>query len=161
MLIIAYKVGKAGLFAVLAVVLGVMTHLGLGQQLLAFAQDLRHHTGAWSLALAELVTRAATGRALWTVVVALSADCVMSLFEGWALWRGHWWGPWVVVVSTGSLLPFEVIAFVHHPHPVRAAIFAVNVAIVVYLLREARREARLNSYKKEGPRGTAPPHSEG
>jgi uncharacterized membrane protein (DUF2068 family) len=157
-LIITYKVGKAAIFAVFAVVLAVLTYMGLGHRLLAFADDLRHHTGAWSLALAELVTRAATGRTLWTVVLALGADATMSLFEGWALWRGHAWGPWLVVVSTGSLLPFEIVALARHPHPVRAAVLAVNAAIVIYLVRKVRRD-RVNSYKTEGPRAAPPSRS--
>src|SRR5258708_27673653 len=109
--------------------------MGLGHRLVGFADHLRHHSGAWSLELADLVVRASTRRGLWTITVALLADGVLTLFEGWALLHGHWWGPWLVVVSTGSLLPFEVAAFVQRPHPVRAAVFAVNLAIVVYLAR--------------------------
>jgi uncharacterized membrane protein (DUF2068 family) len=47
-----------------------------------------------------------------------------------------------VVVATGSLLPFEVVSFVRHPHLVRAAVFLLNVAIVAYLARKALRERR-------------------
>jgi uncharacterized membrane protein (DUF2068 family) len=139
-LIIAYKLGKAVLWLVLAAVIAVMTGMGLGADLLGLADHLRHHAGAWSLELADVVTRAATRRGLWTVVVALVADALMSVLEGWALWHGHWWGPWLVVVSTGSLLPFEVVAFLRHPHAVRAAVFLVNLAIVAYLARKALRE---------------------
>jgi uncharacterized membrane protein (DUF2068 family) len=139
-LIIAYKLGKAALWLVLAAVIAVMTGMGLGADLLGLADHLRHHAGAWSLELADVVTRAATRRGLWTVVVALVADALMSVLEGWALWHGHWWGPWLVVVSTGSLLPFEVVAFLRHPHAVRAAVFLVNLAIVAYLARKALRE---------------------
>jgi uncharacterized membrane protein (DUF2068 family) len=139
-LIIAYKLGKAALWLVLAVLIAVMTGMGLGADLLGLADHLRHHTGAWSLELAELVTRAATRRGLWTMVVALVADALMSLLEGWALWHGHWWGPWLVVLSTGSLLPFEVVAFLRRPHMVRASLFVLNVAIVAYLARKALRE---------------------
>jgi len=138
--IIAYKLTKGGLWLVLATVLMVLMRMGFGEQLLDFAEELRHHAHAWSLAIAEVLVRAASRRALWTIVVALLADGAMSLFEGWALLHGRWWGPWLVVVATGSLLPFEVIAFVRHPRVVRAALFAVNVTIVVYLARKAARE---------------------
>ena len=50
----------------------------------------------------------------------------MSLVEGWALWHGHWWGPWLVVAATGSLLPFEVVAVVRQLHAVRVVLFFVN-----------------------------------
>jgi uncharacterized membrane protein (DUF2068 family) len=140
-LIIAYKVIKGGLWLVFATVIVVLMRMGwLGERLLGVAEHLRHHSRAWSLELAELVVRAASRRGLWTIVVALLADGVVSLVEGWALWHGHWWGPWLVVVATGSLLPFEVVAMVRRAHPVRILLFFVNAAIVVYLARKALRE---------------------
>jgi uncharacterized membrane protein (DUF2068 family) len=149
-LIIAYKLGKGGLWLVFAAViaagmrmgLGKGMRMGLGNQLLGLAVALRHHSQAWSLELADLVVRVATRRGLWTVVVALLADGAFSLLEGWALVYGHWWGPWLVVVGTGSLLPFEVVALLRRPHVVRLALLAVNLAIVVYLARKALRERK-------------------
>lgn len=152
-LIIAYKLGKAGLWLVLAAVIAVMTGMGLGADLLGLAAHLRHHTGAWSLELADLVTRAATRRGQWTIVVALVADALVSALEGWALYHGHWWGPWLVVVATGSLLPFEVVSFLRRPHFVRAAVFLLNVAIVAYLARKALREHRARAAAGRGSVG--------
>jgi hypothetical protein len=42
--------------------------------------------------------------------VEFSADGLFSLLEGWALFHGRWWGPWLVVIGTSALLPFEVVA---------------------------------------------------
>jgi uncharacterized membrane protein (DUF2068 family) len=144
-LIIAYKLIKGGLwFAFAAVIVGSM-HLGLEDRLLGFAAHLRHHPGAWSLALGDLLVRAATRRRLWTITVALVADGSLSFVEGWALLHGRWWGPWLVVVATASLLPFEVVALARHRHVVRALVLALNVAIVVYLARKAWREHRAHA----------------
>ena len=142
-LIIAYKLGKGVLWLVFAAVLLATMRLGLGDRMLGFAAHLRHHSGAWSLRLADLVVRAASRRGLWTIIVALLADGALSIVEGWALLQGHWWGPWLVVVATGSLLPFEVLALLRHPHAVRAAVFLANAVIVAYLARKAMRERRL------------------
>jgi uncharacterized membrane protein (DUF2068 family) len=139
-LIIAYKLVKGGLWLVLAVGLAIGIHLGIGHRLAGVAEQLRHHAHAWSLALARLLVRASTPRGLWTIVVALVADGVVSLIEGWALLHGRWWGPWLVVVATGSLLPYELYAVFRHPHPSRVALFVINLAIVVYLARKALRE---------------------
>jgi len=141
-LIIAYKFAKGGLWLALALVFAVALHMGLGDRLRGLAEHLRHHANAWSLQLAQLLTRAATRRGLLTVTVALVSDGIVSLIEGWALLRGRWWGPWLVVVATGSLLPFEIAALARHPHAVRFALFAVNVAIVGYLARRAVAERR-------------------
>jgi uncharacterized membrane protein (DUF2068 family) len=141
-LIIGYKLVKGGLWLTLAVVILVLMHMGLEDRLLGLADELRHHAHAWSLMFAQLIVRAATKRGLWTIVVALVADGIVTLVEGWALLHARWWGPWLVVVATGTLLPFEVVALVRHLHLVRVAILAVNVAIVVYLTRTALRERR-------------------
>lgn len=142
-LIIAYKLAKGGLWLVFATVLVTTMRMGLGDRMLGLAAHLRHHSGAWSIELAELVVRAATRRGLWIITVALTLDGLLSLVEGWALVRGHWWGPWLVVAATGSLLPFEVLAFVRQPHAVRGAVFIANVAIVAYLAGKALRERRV------------------
>jgi uncharacterized membrane protein (DUF2068 family) len=140
-LIIGYKLVKGVTWLVLAVVILVALQMGLEDSLLGLADHLRHHANAWSVALAQLVVGAASRKGLAAILVALVADGCFSLVEGWALIHGRWWGPWLVVFGTGTLLPLEVVALVQHLHPVRAMVFAVNLAIVVYLARKARREA--------------------
>lgn len=138
--IIGYKLGKGVLWLVFAITLLVLMHLGLSDRLLGIAAHLRLHARVWSLRLAELMVTAATRRGLWTIIVALVADGSFSLVEGWALQTGKTWGKWLVVVSTGALLPLEVAAFAKHPHAVRGALFVVNVVIVIYLARKALEE---------------------
>jgi len=138
-LIIAYKLIKGVLWFVIASALLVMMRMGLSARLEGAAEHLRHHSQAWAIELAELLTRASTPRGLVTIVIALFADGTLTLVEGWALIYGHWWGPWLVVVATGSLLPFEVVSLARHPHVGRALILVVNVAIVAYLIRTALR----------------------
>lgn len=141
-LIIGYKLVKGGLWLVFAAVLLVLMRMGIGDDILGWAGQLRRHSRAWSLELADLLVRASTRRGLWTLFVALVADGAVTLVEAWALIRGHWWGPWLVVVATGSLLPFEVVALMRHAHLSRAVLFLLNVLIVVYLARKALREHR-------------------
>jgi uncharacterized membrane protein (DUF2068 family) len=143
--IITYKLAKGGLWLLLAAVIAIMSRMGLGNELLGLAGHLRHHAGAWSLELADLVMKAASAKGLWLIVIALVADGALSLFEGWALVHGHWWGPWLVVVASSVLLPFELVSFLRHPHEVRAAVLLVNVVIVVYLARKAMRERASHS----------------
>ncbi len=50
-------------------------------------------------------------------------------------------GPWLVVVTTSALLPFEVYEIAHRVSFVRVFALVMNVAIVVYLARGVRREA--------------------
>jgi uncharacterized membrane protein (DUF2068 family) len=140
--IIAYKLVKGGLWFIFAAVIALSMRLGVEHRLLWFADQLRHHSQAWSLELAQLIMRLASRRGLWTVTLALIGDGAITLVEGWALLRGRWWGPWLVVVATGSLLPFELVALARRPHVSRAALLVINVAIVVYLARKALRDRR-------------------
>jgi uncharacterized membrane protein (DUF2068 family) len=148
-LIIGYKLVKGVTWLVLAVVILAALHMGLEDRLLGLADHLRHHAHAWSLALARLLVGAATRKGLAAITVALVADGAFSLLEGWALIHGRWWGPWLVVIGTSALLPFEVVALVRHVHPVRVLLFAGNVAIVWYLTRKARREAAEVAHKPQ------------
>jgi len=141
-LIIVYKLGKGVVWLVIAALIIVAIHVGLEDRLLGLAAELRHHSRAWSLELARLVVGAASKRGLWTITVALVADGSFSLVEGWVLLHGHWWGPWLVVVGTGSLIPFEVVALMRRAQVVRAALLGVNAVIVAYLVRKALTEDR-------------------
>lgn len=147
MLIIGYKLIKGGLWLAFAAILLVLMNMGIGEDILVWADHLRHHSRAWSLELADLLVRASTRRGLWTLFVALVADGIFTLVEAWALIRGHWWGPWLVVLATGSLLPFEIVAMVRHIHVSRVILFALNVLIVWYLARKALREHRERASK--------------
>jgi uncharacterized membrane protein (DUF2068 family) len=77
---------------------------------------------------------------VWRIGAAIAGDGVFSAFEGWALLRGFRWAPWVVVVATATLIPFEVVAIVRHRRIGRFVLLAVNLAIVAYLAWRARRE---------------------
>jgi uncharacterized membrane protein (DUF2068 family) len=147
-LIIVYKLTKGTLWLMFSITIVVLMRMGLANHLLGLAHHLRLHAHPWSLALADLLVSASTRRGLWTLAVALLADGTLTLVEGWALLHGRWWGPWLVVVATGSLLPFEVLAFARHPHAIRGVVFVLNVAIVAYLARTATREHRLRRLER-------------
>jgi uncharacterized membrane protein (DUF2068 family) len=142
LLIVVYKVAKGVLWLAFAIVILVLMRFGLEGNLLGLAAHLRHHTGAWSVELGKLVVTAASRRGLHVICVALVADAFVSLVEAWALVYGRWWGPWLVVATTASLLPFEVVAFFRHRHVARAAVFFATAAIAWYLARTALRERR-------------------
>ncbi len=137
-LIILYKSVKASLTFVLAATLGVLMSLGDAPELRSLVSSLRQHVvGGWSIALADLVIRAVEPHHLWMVIGALALDTTLTLLEGASLWRGGWWGPWLVVVATGALLPFEIVSFFRGVHLGRVLVFAVNIVIVVYLARHS------------------------
>jgi uncharacterized membrane protein (DUF2068 family) len=139
--IVLYKTAKAGLQLAAALVLGALWPLGLPETMGDWAIALRHHvTHAWALGLAAVIERGATDRGVGLSILALGLDGTLTAIEAWALRSARWWGPWLVVLATGSLLPFEVYEFVKTPRPSRAILISLNLGIVAYLARRARRE---------------------
>lgn len=119
----------------LALTLAILVGTDRVAPLQAFATDLPHHfAGAWSIELARLLLNATQPRHASLVALALGFDGVFTIVEGWALRRRHAWGPWLVVASTSSLLPFEILALMHKVRWGRVFILVVNLWILGYLV---------------------------
>jgi uncharacterized membrane protein (DUF2068 family) len=145
-LIVTYKLTKAALELVLTGVLLVWMARGLGPQLDRLAVLLREHlTSVLSLRLARLIMGLSRPHRLQWTAAGLGLDGVLSLVEGLALARRYRWAPWLVVIATSSLVPFELVALLRHRRAGRALLLLVNLAVVGYLARHARREAHAPS----------------
>lgn len=145
--IILYKSVKAALQLSMALALAIWWPLGLPRALVHISGWLRHHiTHGWAAhlagLLAPLLAAQATSRRILFAIGALGLDGLLTLVEAWALHTGRTWGAWLVVATTGSLLPFEVYEFVRVQRWSRLLIFIVNVAILAYLARRAWRERK-------------------
>jgi uncharacterized membrane protein (DUF2068 family) len=132
--IVLYKTVKAVIQLAAALLLAVFLPLGLAERVYELAGVLRHHfTHGWAVGLAALLERGASGHGLELTIVALGFDGTLTAVEAWALRRGRWWGPWLVVLATSSLLPFELYELARHPRLSRVALLAMNLIIVAYL----------------------------
>jgi uncharacterized membrane protein (DUF2068 family) len=142
--IIAYKTVKASAQLGSATVLLCLWPFGLVGHVESAARMLHvHATQMWARHLSELLLRHATQRALAFLLLALAVDGAFTAFEAFALRRGYPWAPWLVVLATSLLLPFELYELLETPHLSRFAILLVNAAIAAYLARKATRERRL------------------
>ena len=61
------------------------------------------------------------------------------LTEGVGLALGKRWAEYFTIITTSSLLPLEIYEIAKRINFVRTAALAINVAIVIYLVRELRR----------------------
>ena len=136
--IIAYKLAKGCGELLLAVLLSPLLVGDGTDQVRALAAALGQHlTAAWSLRLTELLASAVTPRYVALTAGGLLVDSALTLCEGWALYRKFAWAPWLVLITTGSLLPFELLELARRPHAGRLLLLVVNLAIVGYLARRA------------------------
>jgi uncharacterized membrane protein (DUF2068 family) len=141
--ITAYKLTKGAVQIAGAIALSIFIATGHGHSLHDVATKIRNHaTGAWSMALSDFIVSAVEPRHLWILVGALACDGLLSTIEGVALQRGKWWGPWLIVVATSALVPFELVALFHGVHAGRLVALIVNAIIVWYLVRRTLREHR-------------------
>jgi uncharacterized membrane protein (DUF2068 family) len=141
--IIAYKTVKACIQLGLALVLLALWPLGLADKIRDLALQLQHHaTHAWAIRLAAELAGHSDKRELLLALLALGGDGLLTSLEAWALAGRRWWGPWLVVAATASLLPFELYELVRAPHASRALILSLNLLILGYLARGAFREHR-------------------
>lgn len=141
--IIAYKLVRGGAALLAAAVLGVLVLTGHALSMRALADDLLENaTSSLSVKFAEAAVSAVAPRHLWMAIAGLTLDGTVTVVEGWALHRGLWWGPWLVVLFVGAWVPFELLGFVHHPHWGRALLLVGNVAAALYLVWHARRHQR-------------------
>ena len=141
--IILYKLVKAAVEAALGGAALWLVLRGAEAAAATLAEILlEHFTGAWALRAATLAVRAAISTHVKFVAAASFADAALSAAEGLSLRAGRWWGPWLVVIATGSLLPWEVWEMLRRQTWGRALILLVNIAVVAYLLSGVVREHR-------------------
>jgi len=139
--IIVYKLARACVQGLAAVLLLLGARDGLGAALSRIAQRLADH--AVHATVAALAHRVLTALPhLQLLGAALAVDAGLAALEGWALARGRRWGEWLVVVTTGSLLPWESWELIRRPSAVRLLLLLVNLAVVLYLVVRILRRHR-------------------
>jgi uncharacterized membrane protein (DUF2068 family) len=80
------------------------------------------------------------------------AYSAVRFIESYGLWRVRAWAEWFAIISGGIYLPLEVYEFFHHPTRIRALVFVLNLAIVLYLIYfrlYARKHPEVKAYIKE------------
>ena len=76
--------------------------------------------------------------------------------EGIGLILRRRWAEYLVVVATGSLIPFEIYEIYRKTTALRLGVFAVNVVILVYLIVRLRRDRQRADVDQAG--ATSEPH---
>jgi uncharacterized membrane protein (DUF2068 family) len=64
----------------------------------------------------------------------LALYAVIEVIEGFGLWLGRRWGEYFAVVATSLGLPFEVYELAGQVTVTKSLLFAVNLALVLYLV---------------------------
>ena len=116
--------------------LRVDPHTRLVEKLLAKVAGIRHET----------MERLGIGSLAYATVFGA---------EGLGLLLGKGWAEYVTASVTFSFLPIEAYELIEHPSGVKAVVTLINVAVVIYLVRQIRRQ-RANAQLRAGTRVAQP-----
>jgi uncharacterized membrane protein (DUF2068 family) len=73
------------------------------------------------------------------------------LTEGIGLALRKRWAEYFTIITTASFLPLELYELFHHATLPKAFALAINIAVVVYLVRELRRNPTASRREKTAP----------
>jgi uncharacterized membrane protein (DUF2068 family) len=102
-----------------------------------------HHEHALVTHAVAFITRLPVRR-VHELAIALVVYSLFFTIEGVGLLMRRLWAEWLTIIATTSFIPFEIYEVVQKVTVVRAAAAALNVIIVIYLIR--RRILRENSH---------------
>lgn len=70
------------------------------------------------------------------------AYAALFLTEGTGLLLRKRWAHYFTIVVTGSFLPLEIYELAQHPSATKVLVILINIAIVIYLIYNLRRQRR-------------------
>lgn len=75
-----------------------------------------------------------TDARLWGIAAAAAADAAVRFVAAWGLWNRRVWAEWFVLLSGALYLPLETMKLAERANWLHIAVFAGNIAIVLYML---------------------------
>ncbi len=124
-----------GLLALLLI--GIRARIGKIREWAENLANVLHNSAGSHLILDRWLSRIAhlSNGELAVMLVFALVYCAIEGVEAWALWRERRWGEYLTVVATAGFVPLEVYELVDRVTLVKVVALAVNVAIVVWLIR--------------------------
>jgi uncharacterized membrane protein (DUF2068 family) len=74
-----------------------------------------------------------TAQKLLAVAAVATIYAILRFIEAYGLWHARAWAEWIALISGGLYLPFEIYKLIHRVNLFHASVFAINVAVVVYM----------------------------
>lgn len=139
-LIAVFKLAKSAALVLIAVGLLHLRRPEASEHFFRWLHALPIASGhAWVAHGIDWLFDASANRTALLAGVAL-AYAVLYGIEGYGLWRNAHWAEYLTIATTSLLVPFEIWEMHHRFTVPKLATFAVNIAIIVYLVRLLRAE---------------------
>jgi len=139
-LIAIFKLCKAALLIAVGVSVLKLVHNGGSDALEHWVATLALKPGARYLDEAVSKLASIPPNRLKDVGFGSFVYAALFLTEGTGLWLRRPWAEWFTTIMTASLIPLELYEIVHHPTIPKTVVLVINVAVVVYLVLQIRKE---------------------
>lgn len=90
-----------------------------------------------------------TNARLWGLAALAAVYALVRGIEAYGLWHERRWAEWFALVAGGIYIPVEIFEILYHPSWLKFGVFAVNAAIVVYMITALRKPPELRQ-KNDG-----------
>jgi uncharacterized membrane protein (DUF2068 family) len=152
-LIAAFKLAQAALF--IAIGVGALKLVGkdLSDLLSQLADHLRFNPESKLVNFVLDRAAAVNDHMLRRIGAVVFIYAALDLAEGIGLYLEKVWGEYMTLIITGSFLPLEVYELFRRITWVRSGLFAINVMVLIYLLKvvlERGQERRANGTGDQG-----------
>lgn len=137
-LIAAFEALKA--IAVIAAGFGLLTLLHTNLQAMAETWIAHFHlnpASRYPVIFLSLAARVGDTQ-LWMLAAGAAAYASLRMAEAYGLWRDRAWASWLGALSGAIYVPIELYELIERVTALRVATFAINLAIVAYLLLRLR-----------------------
>jgi uncharacterized membrane protein (DUF2068 family) len=141
-LIAAFKFAKAAVLGIVAFEVLRLEQPAEAARVAAWLAALPIATGHEGIVRAARALLGLSAHALDVGAGIASVYSALYATEGIGLWRDARWAKYLTSITTGLLIPVELWEVVTHFAALKLAAFAVNVAILAYLVRLLRSELK-------------------
>jgi uncharacterized membrane protein (DUF2068 family) len=137
-LIAGFKAVKGMLLLIIGLGLLRLVHADIATLFSQFLETLHLNSDSHMLHTLVLKVDPLQPRSILTMSVMTMAYAVLLLIEALGLWFERSWAAYLTVASTSLFLPFELYELVARVTALRIGVFLLNLAIVIYLIRQLR-----------------------
>lgn len=137
--IVLYKLLIGGLLSVtsVALLLTLKNHEGLQEFAASYQLESKHRLIAWGL---DKILNLSP-RKLEFSGIAAAVYAAVTFIEAIGLWQRKVWAEILVIVLVGTSIPLEIYELIHGITVVKVIAFAVNIFVLVYLIKMLRDRA--------------------
>ena len=148
-MIALYKLAQAALFVALGVSALRLLHADLNDVVVNVARHLRFNPESRLVDFILIKASLVNDPMLKRFGTAAFAYAALGTAEGIGLYLEKAWGEFLTLVLTASFLPLECLELIRRQNWTRVSLFAINLAVFLFLLKIVLESSRRRAEKRD------------